>query len=56
MQYNRPLTVYTTNTRRANVYQSAPQDIGQFFGCAAPRRSCSTMTLTRPSLRASRTI
>ena len=23
--------VYTTNTRRANVYQSAPQDIGQFF-------------------------
>lgn len=31
MIYNRPLTVYTTNTRRANVYQSAPQDIGQFF-------------------------
>lgn len=25
------MTVYTTNTRRANVYQSAPQDIGQFF-------------------------
>lgn len=31
MIHNRPLTVYTTNTRRANVYQSAPQDIGQFF-------------------------
>lgn len=31
MQYNRPLTVYTTNTRGAKVYQSAPQDIGQFF-------------------------
>ena len=31
MIHNQPLTVYTTNTRRANVYQSAPQDIGQFF-------------------------
>lgn len=31
MTFNRPLAVYTTNTRRANVYQSAPQDIGQFF-------------------------
>lgn len=31
MEFNRTLTVYTTNSRKAKVYQAAPQSLQELF-------------------------